>query len=140
MTRYGTIIGTGRYVPEAVYSNDMLKERVGAINPDLAKVVDTFADSSGIRARRLAPRDWAASDIAVRAAQSALKKAGITPEQVDMILLGTDTPDYVTPATSTVVQHKLGAVNAGTYDIGCACASFRAAQARLRSNLRAQGA
>ena len=42
MTRYGTIIGTGRYVPEAVYSNDMLKERVGAINPDLAKVVDTF--------------------------------------------------------------------------------------------------
>ena len=124
MTRYGTIIGTGRYVPETVFSNDMLKERVGAINPDLAKVVDTFADSSGIRARRLAPRDWAASDIAVRAAQSALKKAGITPEQVDMILLGTDTPDYITPATSTVVQHKLGAVNAGTYDIGCACASF----------------
>ena len=124
MTRYGTIIGTGRYVPETVYSNDMLKERVGAINPDLAKVVDTFADSSGIRARRLAPRDWAASDIAVRAAQAALKKAGITPEQVDMILLGTDTPDYITPATSTVVQHKLGAVNAGTYDIGCACASF----------------
>lgn len=124
MTRYGTIIGTGRYVPEAVYSNDMLKERVGAINPDLAKVVDTFEDSSGIRARRLAPRDWAASDIAVRAAQAALKKAGITPEQVDMILLGTDTPDYITPATSTVVQHKLGAVNAGTYDIGCACASF----------------
>jgi 3-oxoacyl-[acyl-carrier-protein] synthase-3 len=41
-----------------------------------------------------------------------------------MILLGTDTPDYITPATSTVVQHKLGAVNAGTYDIGCACASF----------------
>ena len=124
MTRYGTIIGTGRYVPETVYSNDMLKERVGAINPDLAKVVDTFEDSSGIRARRLAPRDWAASDIAVRAAQAALKKAGITPEQVDMILLGTDTPDDITPATSTVVQHKLGAVNAGTYDIGCACASF----------------
>ena len=43
MTRYGTIIGTGRYVPETVFSNDMLKERVGAINPDLAKVVDTFA-------------------------------------------------------------------------------------------------
>ena len=41
-----------------------------------------------------------------------------------MILLGTDTPDYITPATSTVVQHKLGATNAGTYDIGCACASF----------------
>jgi 3-oxoacyl-[acyl-carrier-protein] synthase-3 len=124
MTRYGTIIGTGRYVPEAVHSNDMLKAQVSAANPDLAKVVDAFEDSSGIRARRLAPRDWAASDIAVRAAQAALDKAGITADQVDMILLGTDTPDYITPATSTVVQHKLGAVNAGTYDIGCACASF----------------
>lgn len=124
MTRYGTIIGTGRYVPETVQTNEMLKAQVSAANPDLAKVVDAFQDSSGIRARRLAPREWAASDIAVRAAQAALDKAGITAEQVDMILLGTDTPDYITPATSTVVQHKLGAVNAGTYDIGCACASF----------------
>ena len=124
MTRYATIVGTGRYVPETVHTNEMLKERVAAINPELAKVVDAFQDSSGIRARRLAPRDWAASDIAVRAAQAALDKAGIRPDQVDMILLGTDTPDYITPATSTVVQAKLGAVNAGTYDIGCACASF----------------
>ena len=124
MTRYGTIIGTGRYVPETVHTNEMLKAQVSAANPDLAKVVDAFQDSSGIRARRLAPREWAASDIAVRAAQAALDKAGIRPDQVDMILLGTDTPDYITPASSTVVQHKLGAVNAGTYDIGCACASF----------------
>ncbi len=124
MTRYGTIIGTGRYVPETVHSNEMLKAQVSAANPDLARVVDAFEDSSGIRGRRLAPRDWAASDIALRAAQAALDKAGIRPDQVDMILLGTDTPDYITPATSTVVQHKLGAVNAGTYDLGCACASF----------------
>ena len=124
MTRYATIIGTGRYVPETEYTNNMLKERVSAVNPDLAKVVDSFQASSGILARRLAPRDWAASDIAVRAAQDALQAAGITADQVDMILLGTDTPDYITPATSTVVQHKLGAVNAGTFDIGCACASF----------------
>jgi 3-oxoacyl-[acyl-carrier-protein] synthase-3 len=124
MARYGTIIGTGRYVPETEFTNEMLKERVSQANPDLARVVDSFQESSGIRARRLAPRDWATSDIAVRAAEAALQKAGIAPEQVDMILLGTDTPDYITPATSTVVQHKLGAVNAGTYDIGCACASF----------------
>lgn len=124
MARYGTIIGTGRYVPETAFTNEMLKERVSQANPDLARVVDSFQESSGIRARRLAPRDWATSDIAVRAAEAALQKAGITPEQVDMILLGTDTPDYITPATSTVVQLKLGAVNAGTYDIGCACASF----------------
>lgn len=124
MSRYATIIGTGRYVPEIEVSNEALKARFQEISPDLADVVDAFQESTGIRRRWYAPREWAASDIAVRAAEKALEAAGITPEQVDMILLGTDTPDYITPATSTVIQHKLGAVNAGTYDIGCACASF----------------
>jgi 3-oxoacyl-[acyl-carrier-protein] synthase-3 len=124
MARYATIIGTGRYVPEIEVTNEILKERVSAADPELANVVDAFEERSGIRSRWYAPRDWAASDIALRAAQKALDAAGIGPEQVDMILLGTDTPDYITPATSTVLQHKLGAVNAGTYDIGCACASF----------------
>ena len=124
MTRYATIIGTGRYLPEIEVTNEALKERVSVYNPDLANVVDAFEESSGIRSRWYAPRDWAASDIAYWAAQEAMKVAGVSPEQVDMILLGTDTPDYITPATSTVLQHKLGAVNAGTFDIGCACASF----------------
>jgi 3-oxoacyl-[acyl-carrier-protein] synthase-3 len=124
MTRYAAIIGTGRYLPEIEVTNEALKERVSARDPELANVVDAFEESSGIRSRWYAPRDWASSDIALRAAQRALAAAGIRPEQLDMILLGTDTPDYITPATSTVLQHKLGAVNAGTYDIGCACASF----------------
>ena len=124
MTRYATIIGTGRYLPEIEVTNEALKERVSTVDPDLANVVDAFEESSGIRSRWYAPRDWAASDIALRAARKALDAAGIGPEQVDMILLGTDTPDYITPATSTVLQHKLGAVHAGTFDIGCACASF----------------
>ncbi len=124
MTRYATIVGTGRYLPDVEVSNEVLKERVAKVNPDLAKVVDDFQESTGILRRWYAPRDWAASDIALPAAQNALQAAGIKPEQVDMILLGTDTPDYITPATSTVVQYKLGAANAGTYDIGCACASF----------------
>jgi 3-oxoacyl-[acyl-carrier-protein] synthase-3 len=124
MARYATIIGTGRYLPEIEVTNAALKERVSAVNPDLADVVDTFEESSGIRSRWYAPRDWAASDIALPAAKKALAAAGISPEQVDMILLGTDTPDYITPASSTVLQNKLRAVNAGTFDIGCACASF----------------
>ena len=124
MARFATIVGTGRYVPEIEVTNETLKERVNAADPELAQVVDAFEERSGIRRRWYAPRDWAASDIALRAAQKALEAAEIGPEQVDMILLGTDTPDYITPATSTVLQHKLGAVNAGTYDIGCACASF----------------
>jgi 3-oxoacyl-[acyl-carrier-protein] synthase-3 len=80
--------------------------------------------SSGIRSRRQAPADWATSDLAVRAAKQALDRAGKRPEEIDLILLGTDSPDYITPATSVVLQSKLGAKNAGTFDIGCACASF----------------
>jgi len=124
MARYGTIIGTGRYVPETEVPNDEIKRRVGEVNPDLVEIVDKFYESSGIRSRRYAPRDWATSDLALVAAKKALDAAGVKPEQLDMILLGTDTPDYITPATSVVLQHKLGAKNAGTYDIGCACASF----------------
>jgi len=124
MARYGTIISTGRYLPEIEVPNAEIKVRVTAVNPDLEEVVDAFEESSGILRRWYAPRDWATSDLATLAAQDAIKAAGIKPEQIDMILLGTDTPDYITPATSVVVQHKLGAVNAGTYDIGCACASF----------------
>jgi len=124
MARYGTIISTGRYLPEIEVPNAEIKARVTAINPELENVVDAFEESSGIRRRWYAPRDWATSDLAVLAAQDAIKAAGLKPEQIDMILLGTDTPDYITPATSVVVQHRLGAVNAGTYDMGCACASF----------------
>jgi 3-oxoacyl-[acyl-carrier-protein] synthase-3 len=96
MTRFATIIGTGRYVPEIEMTNEALKERVSAADPELANVVDAFEERSGIRSRWYAPRDWAASDIALPAAQKALEAAGIGPEQVDMILLGTDTPDYIT--------------------------------------------
>lgn len=68
--------------------------------------------------------DQATSDLAVEAARRALARAGKSPEDVDLLILGTDSPDYITPATSVVAQHKLGAKNAGTFDVGCACASF----------------
>jgi 3-oxoacyl-[acyl-carrier-protein] synthase III len=117
MTRYATIIGTGRYLPPIERSNDEMRAQFG-------EVIDKFETATSIQRRFYAPDDWATSDLAVEAARDALADAGIMPEQLDMILLGTDSPDYTTPATSVVVQHKLGAVNAGTFDIGCACASF----------------
>jgi len=120
MTRYGSIVATGRYLPEIRISNDVLREQLKHV-PDF---VDKMEAASGIRQRWYAPEDWCTSDLAVRAAQAALQRAGRRPEDVDLILLGTDSPDYITPATSVVVQHKLGAKNAGTFDIGCACASF----------------
>ena len=120
MTRFAQIISTGSYLPEIEVSNDELRRRFAHL-PDF---VDKMEASTGIRRRWHAPEDWAASDLAVRAARQALERAGRAPEEVDLILVGTDSPDYITPATSVVVQHKLGAKNAGTFDIGCACASF----------------
>ncbi len=120
MTRYGTIVSTGRYIPEIEVSNDVLRERFA----HLPHFVDKMESSTAIRTRWWAPEDWCTSDIALPAAQQALERAGRRPEDVDLIILGTDSPDYTTPATSVVLQHKLGAVNAGTFDVGCACASF----------------
>ena len=120
MTRYATIVSTGRYIPEIEVSNDALRERFA----HLPHFVDKMESSTAIRTRWWAPEDWCTSDIALPAAQQALERAGRRPEDVDLIILGTDSPDYTTPATSVVLQHKLGAVNAGTFDVGCACASF----------------
>lgn len=123
MERYGNIVGTGSYLPEIEVSNDALRRRFGG-TPGLEDFVDKMERSTGILRRWYAPEDWAASDLAVRAGRQALERAGRSPEDVDLLIVGTDSPDYLTPATSVVVQHKLGAVNAGTFDIGCACASF----------------
>ncbi|HVS03400.1 MAG TPA: ketoacyl-ACP synthase III [Thermoanaerobaculia bacterium] len=123
MGRYGNIVATGSYLPEIEVSNDELRQRFASV-AGLEGFVDKMEAASGIRRRWYAPQDWAASDLAVRAARQALERAGRGPEDVDLLIVGTDSPDYLTPATSVVVQHKLGAVNAGTFDIGCACASF----------------
>lgn len=86
--------------------------------------VDKMEQGTGIRKRWYAPEHWSTSDLALPAAREALERAGRRPEDVDMIILGTDSPDYITPATSVVLQQKLGATRAGTFDVGCACASF----------------
>lgn len=120
MPRYAKLVATGSYLPEREISNDLLRERF----PEPAEFVDKMEASTGIRRRWWAPEDWSTSDLALRAAQQALENAGRRPEDVDLIILGTDSPDYLTPATSVVLQAKLGAKNAGTFDIACACASF----------------
>ncbi len=120
MTRYASITATGRYLPEIEVTNDLLRQRFA----HLPEFVDKMEASSGIRSRWHAPESWATSDVALPAARQALARAGRTPADVDLIVLGTDSPDYITPATSVVLQHKLGASRAGTFDIGCACASF----------------
>lgn len=114
------IVATGMYLPEIEITNNELARRI----PAAAEFIPKMEASTSIRRRFWAPEDWAASDLAVRACQDALERAGRRPEDVDLIVLGTDSPDFLTPATSVVVQNKLGAKNAGTFDVGCACASF----------------
>jgi 3-oxoacyl-[acyl-carrier-protein] synthase-3 len=120
MARYGNIVSTARFLPPIQVTNEQIDKQLAHV-PDFVQKMEL---STGIRQRWYAPEEWATSDVALPAAKLALEKAGRKPEVVDLIILGTDSPDYITPATSVVLQHKLGAKNAGTFDVGCACASF----------------
>lgn len=118
MNRYAQIAGTGRYVPAKVITNADLEALLG-------EPVDAWLRANvGIEQRHVMADDEVTSDLAVYAAQDALRAAGITPEQVDLIILATDTPDFISPGTSSAVQYKLGARNAGTFDVNCACAAW----------------
>lgn len=123
--RRAEILSTGCYVPEVELTNEALRTRF----PERTDMLARLEVATGIHTRYLAPAGWATSDLAERAARQALERAGIAPEDLDLILVGTDSPDYISPATSTVLQHKLGATRAGTFDVGCACASFPTALA-----------
>lgn len=119
--RYARIAGTGRFVPPIEVSNAMMHEQLKVQFPDF---IEKMEASSGIRTRWHAPEDWATSDVALPASEQAIQNAGLEPRDIDLIVLGTDSPDYLTPSTSVVLQYKLSACRAGTFDVGCACASF----------------
>lgn len=115
---YARIIGTGSYVPEKIVTNDDLSGMLGEdINEFVSQVI-------GIRERHVCAEDESTADLAEAASLKALAAAGITPEQLDLIILATDTPEQLSPATSVVVQHRIGAKNAGTFDVNCACSGF----------------
>jgi 3-oxoacyl-[acyl-carrier-protein] synthase-3 len=118
MNRYAQIISTGRYIPEKVITNDDLNALLGQ------NVGDWLVENVGIRERHVMAEDETTSDMIIAAAHQALERAKLAPADLDLILVATDTPDYISPATASVVQGKLGARNAGTYDINCACAAW----------------
>lgn len=118
MARYAQIASTGRYVPAQVRSNVELDALLGE------PVDQWLVDNVGIRQRHLMGDDEVTSDLAVYAARQALQRAGVAPGDVDLLILATDTPDYVSPGTASVVQYKLGAANAGTFDVNSACAAW----------------
>jgi len=116
--RDAKIIGTGVYVPDKILTNADLSRTLGE---DIDEFVSTIV---GIKERHIAAEDESAADLATMAAERALSDAGMDAAGLDLILLATDTPEYISPATSVVVQHRLGAIGAGTFDINCACAGF----------------
>jgi len=111
------IAGLGCYLPETVLTNR-----------DLEKMVDTsdewIVTRTGIRERRIAKADEASSDLAIDAARKAMADARVEPKDLDLIVVGTATPDYPFPSTATVVQNKIGATNAAAFDVAAACSGF----------------
>lgn len=111
------IAGTGSYVPERVVTN-----------ADFEKIVDTsdawIVERTGIRERRFAAENEFTSDMATAAARKAIKNAGITAEDVDLIIVASVSPDNIFPSTAARVQNNLGAVNAIGFDLESACAGL----------------
>ena len=118
MTRYARILSTGSYVPERVMTNAEFDALLGE------PVSDWLVENVGIRERHFMAADQTTSDLCVAAAQRALDKAGLAARDLDLIVVATDTPDYLSPATASVVQAKLAAPRAGTFDVNCACAGW----------------
>jgi 3-oxoacyl-[acyl-carrier-protein] synthase-3 len=112
-----SIISVGSYVPERILTN-----------ADLEKMVDTTDEwiltRTGIKERRIAAQHQATSDLAVEAARLAMKRAKITPAEIDLIVLATVTPDTPFPSTACIVQQKIGAVRAAAFDVQAACSGF----------------
>ena len=117
MTIYSKIIGTGRYLPEKVLTNK-----------DLEKIVDTndqwIQERTGIKQRHVAAEGQYTSDLAYNASIKALEAAGIEAIDLDMILVGTTTPDLIFPSTACLLQSKLGCVGIAAFDVNAACSSF----------------
>ena len=112
------IASVGAYLPEKVLPNSYFNDLLG-------EDVDTWLrENVHIYERRWAAEDESTADLAEHAARQALQRAGVLPEQVDLIVLSTDTPEYLSPSTSVIVQDRLGAVKAGTFDLNTACAGF----------------
>ena len=116
--REATITGTGSYVPERIVTNHELS---GILGEDID---DFVSNTLGIRERRFCAPDESTADLAANAAQEALDSAGVSAADVDLLIVATDTPEYISPATAPVVQARIGAWKAGAFDINSACAGF----------------
>lgn len=120
MTQRARIVGVGRYVPERVMTNAELSE--------LVDTTDTWiVERTGISERRIAAPDETTSTMGAEAARRALASAGLTADGIDLVVCGTSTPDGMFPAAATLIQHAIGAPQAGAFDVNAACNGFLSA-------------
>lgn len=116
--RKAVITGTGHYVPKRVVPNQYFNDLLG-------EDVDTWLRTNvEIYERRWCAEDESTADLCEKAAHRVLEAAGITAADIDLIIVATDTPEYISPSTAAVLQHRLGATKAGTFDLNTACAGF----------------
>ncbi len=114
---YAHITGWGMSVPERVLTNH-----------DLSKMVDTndewIVERTGIRERHIASMDQTSASLGAQAAVKALEMARLSPEDVDLVIVATSSPEHIFPATASIIQDRIGAMNAGAFDVSAACTGF----------------
>ncbi|HEU0306904.1 MAG TPA: 3-oxoacyl-ACP synthase, partial [Lysobacter sp.] len=114
---FARIAGTGSDLPEKVLTNE-----------DLSKIVDTsdewIAARTGIRERHIAAEGETTSDLGYHAAMRALEAAGVDARELDLIVVGTTTPDLIFPSTACLIQHRIGADGCPAFDVNAACSGF----------------
>ena len=131
--KYAKIIGTGGYLPEKVLTNT-----------DLEKMVDTTAqwifERTGIEQRHVAAEDETTADLAEIAARRAIDAAGVNPADIDLIIVGTTTPDHVFPSVASQLQDRLGNYGCAAFDVQAVCTGFVYALGIANQFIRAGGA
>jgi 3-oxoacyl-[acyl-carrier-protein] synthase-3 len=111
------VLGAGKYVPDRILTNKELETMVDTND-------EWIVSRTGIKERRIAADHQATSDLCLEAAQIALKRAGITADQLDLIIVATVTPDMAFPSTACILQEKMGAKKAAAFDLSAACSGF----------------
>ena len=135
MSIYSRILGTGSYLPPKRLTNADLAAELAQKGVETSD--EWIVERTGIRARHFAASDMASSDLALEAARRAIEAAGITADDLDLIIVATSTPDMVFPSTATMVQHKLGTAGCPAFDVQAVCSGFIYALTVADSMIRA---
>lgn len=138
MTRYARITGTGSYLPERRLTNQDLAAQLAERGIETSH--EWIVERTGIQARHFADAQQTSSDLALQASRKALEAAGVSAQDIDLIIVATSTPDMVFPSTACILQNKLGASGCPAFDVQAVCSGFVYALTVADSMIRAGAA